>query len=180
MAKYALILVDMLNDFITGPISTERALTIVEPNVRLVAKAHEKGIPVIYANDCHTPEIDHEFKVWGPHAVEGTKGAEVVPELTPAEKDYIVPKKRYSAFYGTSLEMLLKELGVDTVIITGWQADCCCRHTAADAFFRGYDIVIPEEATDTDTLENYLAGLAYLKKNYGADVCKTEDVLARM
>ena len=83
MAKYALILVDMLNDFITGPISTERALTIVEPNVRLVAKAHEKGIPVIYANDCHTPEIDHEFKVWGPHAVEGTKGAEdvMVPHL---------------------------------------------------------------------------------------------------
>ena len=45
MAKYALVLVDMLNDFITGPISTERALTIVEPNVKLVAKAHEKGIP---------------------------------------------------------------------------------------------------------------------------------------
>ncbi len=180
MAKYAVILVDMLNDFITGPISTERALGIIEPNVRLVAKAREKGIPVIYANDCHTPEIDHEFVVWGPHAVEGTKGAEVIPELTPVAGDFIVPKKRYSAFYGTELEMLLQELGVDTVIITGWQADCCCRHTAADAFFRGYNIVVPKEATDTDTLENYLGGLAYLKKNYGADVCDIDVLLAKL
>lgn len=180
MPKYAVILVDLLNDFITGPISTERALTIVEPNRRLIDAAHEKNIPVIYANDCHTPEIDHEFKVWGPHAVEGTKGAEVVPELTPTDKDYVVPKKRYSAFYGTSLEPLLRELGVDTVIITGWQADCCCRHTAADAFFRGYDIVVPRETTDTDTLENYKAGLAYLKKNYGADICDLDDLLARL
>ena len=68
----------------------------------------------------------------------------------------------------------------DTVIITGWQADCCCRHTAADAFFRGYDIVVPRETTDTDTLENYKAGLAYLKKNYGADICDLDDLLARL
>ncbi len=180
MAKYALILVDLLNDFITGPISTERAPEIVQPNRRLIDAAHEKGIPVIYANDCHTPEIDHEFVVWGPHAVVGTKGAEVVPELTPTDKDYIVPKKRYSGFYGTNLELLLRELGVDTVIITGWQTDCCCRHTAADAFFRGYKIIIPREATDTDTLENYLSGLAYLKKNYGADVCYVDELIDRL
>ena len=180
MAKYAVILVDMLNDFITGPISTERAPGIVEPNVRLVKKCHEKGIPVIYANDCHTPEIDHEFVVWGPHAVEGTKGAKVVPELTPTAKDYIVPKKRYSAFYGTNLELLLQEMGVDTVIITGWQADCCCRHTSADAFFRGYNIIVPKETTDTNTYEAYIAALEYLKTIYGADVCALDDLLAKL
>jgi len=178
MAKYAMIIVDMLNDFITGPISTERARTIVEQNRILIEAARQKGYPVIYANDCHTKEIDHEFVIWGPHAVEGTEGAEVIKELAPQDGDYVVPKKRYSAFYETSMTMLLKELGVDTVIITGWQADCCCRHTAADAFFRGYNIVIPKEATDTDSEEAYQYALGYFEKFYGAKVCSVDDVLA--
>ena len=180
MPKYAVIVVDMLNDFITGPISTERALNIIDPNKKLIDKAHERGIPVLYANDCHTADIDYEFTVWGPHAVAGTEGAAVIEQLAPTDKDYIVPKKRYSAFFDTSMDSLLRELDADTVIITGWQCDCCCRHTAADAFFRGYKIVVPEETTDTDTLEHYLDGLDYFKRIYGADVCKLDDLLEKL
>jgi nicotinamidase-related amidase len=53
-------------------------------------------------------------EVWGPHAVAGTSGAEVVPELAPEAADFVVPKWRYSGFFGTDLDMLIKELGVDT------------------------------------------------------------------
>jgi nicotinamidase-related amidase len=130
----------------------------------------------VYANDSHTPEVDKEFKVWGPHAVEGTEGAKIITELTPKEGDIIVPKKTYSAFFSTPLDLILRELGVDTVIITGWQADCCCRHTSADAFFRGFDIIVPKETTDTNTEEGYVGGLEYIKNIYGGKIVSVDDL----
>jgi len=176
MSKYAVIVIDMLNDFVTGPIASPRVNHIIEPIRDLCEKARSLGYPVIYANDCHQADIDKEFKVWGPHAVEGTKGAEVITELTPQKGDYVVPKKTYSGFYNTSLELILRELGVDTVIITGWQADCCCRHTSADAFFRGFNIIVPEETTDTTTEEGYKGGLEYIRTIYGATICSVNDL----
>ena len=109
MKKYAVIVVDMLNDFVTGPISSPRVHHIIEPIKKLCEKARENGIPVFYANDSHTPEIDKEFRVWGPHAVEGTPGAEVIEELKPQKGDYIIPKKTYSAFFETPLALILRE-----------------------------------------------------------------------
>lgn len=175
MKKYAIIVIDMLNDFVTGPIASPRVDHIIEPIKALCEKARAQGIPVIYTNDSHHP-FDKEFKVWGPHAVEGTPGAQIIDALKPEACDFIVPKKTYSAFYCTTLELLLRELGVDTVVITGWQADCCCRHTSADAFFRGFDIVVPKETTDTTTEEGYVGGLEYIKNIYGATICSVEDL----
>lgn len=176
MSKYAVIVIDMLNDFVTGPIASPRVDHIIPDIKKLCEAARKAGVPVIYANDSHTPVIDKEFKVWGPHAVEGTKGAEIIDELKPAEGDYIVPKKCYSAFFQTTLELILRELGADTVIITGWQADCCCRHTSADAFFRGFDIVVPRETTDTTTEEGYVGGLEYMKTIYGAKIINMDEL----
>ena len=176
MKKYAVIVIDMLNDFVTGPIASPRVHHIIQPIKELCDKARANGIPVIYANDSHTPEIDKEFKIWGPHAVEGSPGAEVIDELKPQKGDYIVPKKTYSGFYETTMELLLRELGVDTVVITGWQADCCCRHTSADAFFRGFGIVVPRETTDTVTEEGYLGGLEYIKNIYGGIICSVDEL----
>ena len=176
MKKYAVIVIDMLNDFVTGPIASPRVNHIIQPIKELCEKARAQGIPVIYANDSHTPEIDKEFKIWGPHAVEGTPGAEVIDELKPQKGDYIVPKKTYSGFYETTMELLLRELGVNTVVITGWQADCCCRHTSADAFFRGFGIVVPRETTDTVSEEGYLGGLEYIKNIYGGIICSVNDL----
>ncbi len=177
MKKYAVIVVDMVNDFVTGALGgSPRIVKIIEPIKQLCEKARANGIPVIYANDCHTPEVDKEFKVWGSHAVAGTWGAEVIDELKPQEGDIIVPKKTYSAFYETPLELILRELGVDTVVITGWQADCCCRHTSADAFFRGFNIVVPKETTDTLSEEAYCGGLEYIKNIYGGTICSVNDL----
>ena len=176
MKNYAVIVVDMLNDFVTGPIASPRVHHIIEPIKELCDHARSKGMPVVYANDCHTPEVDKEFRVWGPHAVEGTHGAEVIEELKPQAGDVIIPKKTYSAFFQTPLDLILRELGVDTVVVTGWQADCCCRHTSADAFFRGFDIIFPRETTDTDTEEGYVGALKYVEKIYGAKVCSVKDL----
>ncbi len=178
MSKYAVIHVDILNDFVTGPMSWDGAQSIVEPALKLTKAAREKGVPVIFSNDVHEKGIDKEFEIWGEHAIGGTKGAEIIPELGPEETDYIVPKRRYSGFFQTSLDLLLRELGVDTVIITGLHAHCCCKHTSADAYFLGYNVVVPRESTNSLTQEQYETGLEYIKNYYNGRICSVDEIIA--
>jgi nicotinamidase-related amidase len=179
MSKYALIVVDMLNDFVTGTLGCERGRAIVPALAELIEAARAHGIPMIYANDSHIKGIDRELELWGDHAIRGTEGAEVIPVLKPEEGDYIVPKRRYSGFYQTDLQMLLSELGVDTLIITGLHTHMCCRHTSADAYYLGLKLVVPRETTNAFTEEDYLSGLRYLKEVYGAEICDLSELLAR-
>ncbi len=174
--KKAIIIVDMLNDFVTGSLKCDRAQRIIPPLMKLIKEARKNNVPVIYSNDAHIKGIDHELKLWGDHAIAGTEGAKVIPELEPEEGDYIVPKRRYSGFYGTDLEMLLRELNVDTVILTGMHAHMCVRHTAADAYYRGYNIIVPTDGVDSFTEEDYQAGLKYLKEVYGAVISDVDTI----
>jgi nicotinamidase-related amidase len=177
--KPALIIVDMLNDFVTGSLACERAERIIGPLTELIAAARKAGVPVIYANDAHLKGIDHELKLWGDHALAGTPGADVIPELAPAAGDYIVPKRRYSAFFQTDMKILLDELGVDTVAVCGMHTHMCCRHTAADAYQYGSDIIAPEDGLDAFTAEDHEAGMAYLKGTYGAEITTCAELAAR-
>ena len=99
--KPAILVVDMLNDFVTGALGCERARDIVPATAELLDAARAAGVPVIFCNDAHIQGIDHELKLWGDHAIAGTTGAEVIPELKVSDKDYIVPKRRYSGFFQT-------------------------------------------------------------------------------
>jgi nicotinamidase-related amidase len=123
----------------------------VEPLQRLVVAAHRNDVPIIYSIDAHYPQDIEVVRKWGNHAIKGTKGAEVILELKPEKtKDYIVEKRTYSGFYETDLDPLLRSLykgeSVKTVIIGGLHTNICIRHTSADAFFRGYQIVIAKDA----------------------------------
>ena len=176
--KYAVLVVDMLNDFVTGALKCDRGLAIVPKTAELLEGMRKKGVPVIFCNDAHIKGIDHELKLWGDHAIAGTEGAEVIPELKLCKDDYVVPKRRYSGFFQTDLDILLRELGVRTVIMTGLHTHMCVRHTSADAFCLGYDVVVAKEATDSFTEEDYKAGLAYLKTCYGAEAYANEELIA--
>ena len=178
MSKSAILVVDMLNDFVTGALKCDRGLAIVPKTAELLRAARAKNVPVIFCNDAHLKDIDHELKLWGDHAIAGTKGAEVIPELELCATDYVVPKRRYSGFFHTDLDLLLKELGVDTVILTGLHAHMCVRHTAADAYQLGYNIVVAKDATDSFTEEDYLYGIKYLKETYGAKVTDVDTLVS--
>lgn len=175
--KYAVLVVDMLNDFVTGALKCDRGLKIVPKTKQLLAGCREKGVPVIFCNDAHLKGIDHELKFWGDHAIAGTKGAEVIPELDLCDKDYVVPKRRYSGFFQTDLKLLLDELKVNTVIMTGLHAHMCVRHTSADAYQYGYDVVVAKDATDSFTEEDYNYGIKYLKETYGAEISDVDSIL---
>jgi len=148
--KSALIVTDMLNDFVHGTLKCERAGKLVPVLQALIAGAREAGTPVIFSNDAHLP-VDVEIGVWGEHAMAGTEGALVIPELAPQPGDYQIP-------------------GVHTHI--------CVLHTAADAFFRGFKIAVVTDATDAFTEQDRVQGLAYIEKIYGAEMVRSEEVLA--
>ena len=174
--KPAILVVDMLNDFVYGALTCERGKAIVPATAQLLDVARKAGIPVIFCNDAHRKGIDRELQLWGDHAIAGTEGANVISELNLSECDYVVPKRRYSGFFQTDLDILLKELDVQTVVMTGLHTHMCVRHTSADAYSLGYDVVVAKEATDAFTEEDYTSGLAYLKTCYGADAYTNEEL----
>lgn len=173
----ALIVTDMLNDFVHGALKCERAGTLVPVLQSLLAGARAAGIPIIYSNDAHLP-IDVEIAVWGEHAMAGTDGAQVIPELAPQPGDYQIPKRTYSAFHGTGLDSILRGLKADRVLITGVHTHICGLHTAADAFFRGFKITMVTDATNAFTAQDRAHGLAYIEKMYGAELVTSEELLA--
>jgi len=175
--RQAVLVVDVINDFVSGAMGSERAARVV-PNIRrLLDHARERGIPVVYVTDAHLPGIDHEFNLWPSHAVEGSEGAQIVEAIAPKAGDYHLKKRRYSAFHETGLDGLLRELKADTVIITGLVTDICVQHTAADAFFQGYRIVIPRDCVEARSDEEQEAGLRYMERNYGAETTTSEKLI---
>jgi len=180
VSKKAVIVVDMLNDFVTGDLKCERAERIIPNLKKLVDAARRKSVPVIYANDAH---YERDFEVvnrWGKHAIKGTHGAQVIPELKPSDKDYIIEKRVYSAFFETGLDPLLRSLGVDTVVLGGLHTHICIRHTAADAFFRGYKIIVAKDGVETFAEEEHKEGLKYLKNIYGAELKTVDEIINEM
>jgi len=177
--KTAVVVVDMINDFVTGVFKSERVIKII-PNIkRLLEFARKQGVPIVYATDAHLPNLDPEFEVWEPHAVKGSWGAEIIDELKPEKGDFRVLKRKYSAFQGTDLDMLLRELKIDRLILTGVVTDICVQHTAADAFFRGYKIIIPKdcvEALDASTQE---AAIKFLIKVYRVEITTTNELMKK-
>jgi nicotinamidase-related amidase len=177
--KTAVLVIDMINDFMTGVFKSKRAAKIV-PNIKkLAARARKKGIPVIYATDAHLLNVDREFEVWGPHASKGSWGAEIIEELKPKAGDFRVYKRKYSAFQGTDLDMLLRELKVDTLILTGMVTDICIQHTAADAFFKGYKIIVPQDCVEAEDESTQKTAIEFLIKAYGADITASKDLMKR-
>lgn len=175
--KTAVIVVDMINDFVTGALKCERAQRII-PNIqRLLDFARKKGMPVIYTNDTHLPGIDREFELWPAHALVGTKGAEVIDELKPEQEDYVLQKRRYSAFFGTHLDLLLRELRVDTLVLVGLVTNVCIQNTAADAFFRGYRVIVPEDCVEAPTEEAQKSAIEYMKTIYGCKITSVDELV---
>ena len=179
--RYAILVNDMLNDFIHGKLKCDRAAQIIPKIKLLLEKARQKDIPIFYCNDEHLPIDTYELKLWGPHAMKDTDGAKVIDELRPSANDYIVPKRRYSSFDGTSLDSSLEGTyngkGVDTIVMTGVHTHICVKHTVYDAFVRGYNVIVAEDGVEAFTGDDHVAGLKYMKQNYGARIKKVSDIL---
>ena len=181
--RYAVVVVDMVEDFIYGVLKTERMVPKI-PNVAAVLDASRaRGIPVVYCNDSHKPS-DFELNRWEHHAMRGTKGAQVIKELAPKKSDYVVAKSGYSSFHDTELDNVLRSLydghGANTLVVAGVTTDCCVRHTAADAFFRRYEVEVLEDCVDAFTEVQHSVGLQYIRYWYLCDVSSSKQLMKRL
>lgn len=177
-AKYAVLVVDMLDDFITGALKCERAAKTVPAAQAFLETVRGKGVPVIFCCDAHLKGVDRELTLWGEHAMAGSDGAKVTPALGPEAGDYTVLKRRYSAFFHTDLDLLLRELGVTKVLLFGIQAHICVQHTAADAYFLGYDVVLVEPLIEAFTEDLKRAAMGYMADMYAAKAVSIEEAEA--
>ncbi|MFQ6102760.1 MAG: cysteine hydrolase family protein [Candidatus Glassbacteria bacterium] len=161
----ALIVVDMLNDFVLegAPLEVNGAREIIPAVRKRIAKARKSEIPVIYLCDNHS-EDDPEFRVWPRHAVTGSEGSKVVQELAPAPSDRVVKKTTYSGFHQTDLDLVLKELGIERLTITGVCTSICVLYTAVDALMRGYEVDVPEDSVAGLSHEDHAFALRQVKE----------------
>jgi len=157
--KTAMIVVDMQNDFVASGavMETPAARAVVSKLVDALKICRDVGIKVIYTahvhrrdgcdmglfDDMHPPIANRAA------LVDGTPGVDIYPELAPAPAEHVIKKHRYSGFFGTDLDIILREWGVDTVIISGTTTENCCHATARDAMFRNYRVVFLSDATAT-------------------------------
>ena len=158
-AKTAMIVVDMQNDFVASgaPMETPAARAMVPMLAESLNACRAAGIKVIYTAHVHRPDgsdlgnfKDLDTRIATHKAlVDGTPGVEIYPALAPAPGEHLVKKNRYSAFFGTDLDTVLREWGIDTVIISGTTTENCCLSTARDALFRNYRVVFLSDATAT-------------------------------
>jgi nicotinamidase-related amidase len=169
----ALLLIDVLTtfQFPDGDAILQGALKIRDKLVRLKAHAREVGIPVLYVND-NFGDWRSEKEVLMGRCLEA-KGGEFVRPLLPDSEDYFVLKPMHSAFYMTPLEVLLRHLQVETLILTGLTSNSCITVTAHDANMRGFDIYIPPDCSCARNTQKHEQALVQLEAMAGARLMRS-------
>ena len=178
----ALVIVDMLNDFCKegGAMVLPEGLETIEPTQNLIKAFREKKLPIIYINDCpRSGKYDKEFEKRSPHCIEGTWGAQVIDELAPQEEDYQIPKRRFSGFYQTDLDLVLRELGRRSVVVTGVVTNICVRSTCHDAFFLGYQVIVPRDCVRATGPREQESTLWDIETHFGT-VTESDQIIAKL
>lgn len=166
--RTALIVVDMVNEFLEpgGKMVLPGGEVLYPPLNELLDAAHKAKVPVFWTNQWLRPD-DSLFKKRIPHCLVGTWGAQIVDALHQTPDDIVVPKRRYSAFFRTDLDLYLRERDIETVIITGVVTNICVRSTVNDAFFLGYEVIIPVECVAATSPMAQESTLYDIETHYG-------------
>lgn len=178
MNKTALLVIDMVYDFAdpNGLVYYPQNEAIL-PNIkRLIDKSREKDALIIFVVDSHRRgKYDAELEVVRKHCIHGTGGDEIMECLGYDEvKDFIVTKRRYSAFFGTDLDLVLREHMIKNVIVCGTKTNCCIRSTVHDASFLNYKVIVPENCVTTNSETVNEVHLTDIRKYYGSVLTEKE------
>lgn len=175
----ALLIIDMQNDFVKpkGRLQVESARETIDRIKHLIDKARRAGIRVIYTQDTQV-EQDPEFDIWPQHCKKGTWGWQIIDELKPEERDMVIRKNRYDAFYGTALDHYLSNIwGLKNLIIVGTVANICVLHTAASAGLRWYRVNLVAEGISALTTFDLALTFRQATQLYNAKIVRRVDDL---
>lgn len=182
--KTALLVIDMQKFFLDpqSPTFTCGGLAILPRLQKLIGLFREKGLPVIYTKHVHHPDhLDSGIMGWWwpGMCVEGSPESEIHPMIAPCGNEKVVSKHRYSAFYNTDLETVLRCLKVEDLVIAGVMTNMCCESTAREAYYRDYRVFFLADGTGSINEEMHLASLLNLSFGF-ADVTSVEQLLAQL
>ncbi len=182
--KAALLVIDMQKFFLNPDSPTYTAGgPAVRPSIKmLIDSFRASGRPVIYTRHVHHPDfIDTGIMKWWwkGACLEGTPESEIDDEIAPLGNEKVILKHRYSAFYNTDLETILRCLKVEDMVITGIMTNMCCESTARDAYYRDYRVFFPADATGSINEEMHLASLLNLAFGF-AFVTSAADIKAQL
>jgi nicotinamidase-related amidase len=183
MEKPALLIIDMQNDFVLDgkPMNVAGAQAVIPKIKAVLSEFRKRSLPVFHIMRVHRAdgsdvEINRkELFARAPFAVEGTKGAEVIQELTPRSDEYVIPKIRMSAFIGTELDLMLRTLGVSTLFVCGIQTPNCIRTTVFDGTAYNYPVVLIDDATGASSAEVHQANVRDMQ-HIGVRIVKTAEL----
>lgn len=171
MAEKALLIIDMLKDFLEkeGSLCIGETAEIRQNVSSRLAAWRAAGDPVIHIMDRHLPR-DAEFRMFPPHCLAGEWGSEIIDELAPREGEYRVYKRRYSAFFATDLDLTLRELGVTELELAGVCTQICVLYTAADARMRHYDVTVRKNCVASFDGDAHVFALKEMEQTLGVKV----------
>jgi nicotinamidase-related amidase len=163
----ALLVVDMQRFFLDAdsPTFTCGGAAILPGISHLVAAFRRAGRPVIFTKHVHHPDgLDSGIMEWWwqGKCIEGSPESEIHAELAPLPGEKVVLKHRYSAFYNTDLDTVLRCLKVEDLVVSGVMTNMCCESTARDAYYRDYRVFFPADGTGTINEEMHVASLMNL------------------
>lgn len=155
------------------------------PNLlKFIERTMHTGIPIIYIKTEHNQWTDSP--VWTARNV-AKKGAEIIPicqsgtwgtefyKISPTHKDYVITKHRYSAFFGTDVDLILRSNEIKSIILTGVATNVCVETTARDAMMRDYYVILLENCTATVSEEEHRSAVNNVRKYFGM-VCNSHDI----
>jgi nicotinamidase-related amidase len=177
-SEMALLLIDVINDmeFAEGEELLRFALPAAQRIAALKERAYALSIPVIYVND-NFGRWRSDFKAQLEHCLnDETKGRPIVELLRPKEEDYFVLKPKHSGFYSTTLDILLRYLRAETLIMTGFAANICVLFTANDAYMRDFELFIPSDCVASNTAEENDYALHQMQKILKADITSSTEL----
>lgn len=177
-SRFALLLIDVINDMcFEGSASLlEHAIPMAHRLKALKDRCERAGVPCVYTND-NFGSWRSDFRALVEHCLnDDVPGRPVARLLRPGPDDYFVLKPRHSAFYATPLDLLLRDLGADTLILTGIAANICVLFSANDAYIRGYRVLVPADCVASNTAEDTETAIAQMRSVLKADITSAVEV----
>lgn len=176
--KVALLIIDMINmfDFPQGKELMIQAKIAAQNIHRLKQRLSKKKIPVIYLNDNFGQWRSDLKEVYARCTQDGCLGKEIATLLKPEHSDFFVLKPRHSGFYSTSLDILLKDLGVKKLVVTGVAGNICVFFTVNDAHMRDFKIWVPQDCVASNTKKDNNVSLDQMKKVLGVRTASSEAI----
>lgn len=178
-----IVVIDMLNEFCKpgGAMVLPGYESLVPPQKKVIEAGRQTGCAILFVVDTHRSNVrqDREFLKRTPHCLDGTWGARVIEDLDPRPDDVYIVKRRYSAFFNTDLDLTLRDLQVNTLVIFGVVTNICVRSTVHDAFFLGYQVIVPEDCVAATGPREQESSLYDIATHFGI-VADSEQVTAAL